>query len=121
MSRYRVQLKQGSKTLVERIEASSVSVVQDFYDSFCTMKVTEILKIEYEASSDANIPIDDFNYISLYKAMIKNTDTNKSKQVVFHHLKNSINENEMAGLIQSNLEIDGFNVDSVYCSLLKFQ
>ena len=121
MPRYRVQLKQGSKTLVERVEASSVSSVQAFYSSFCTMKVTEILKIEYEVSSDATIPIDDFNYISLYKAMIKDTATNKSKQVVFHHLKNSINENDMAALIQSNLKIDGSSVDSVYCSLLKFK
>ena len=118
MPKYKIQLKQGSRTVVEYIETSSVASALAFYENFCTMKVTEISKVEYQAS-DTSIPIDDFNYQKLYKAMIKDTSTNKSRQVVFHNLKMSKNENTMASLIMNTLEIDGASVDSVYCSLLK--
>ena len=118
MSVYKVQLKQGSRTLVEYIEASSVSDVQAFYSTVTTMKLTEVLKVEYQAS-DNSIPIDDFNYNRLYKAFIKDTSTGKSRQVILHHLKKSLNENEIADYIKAYMKIDGVAVDSVYCSLMK--
>lgn len=119
MPQYKVQLKQGSRTIVEYIECSSVASALSFFESVTTMKVTEILKIEYQAPENTIIPNDDFQYRKIYKAFIKDTTTNQSRQVIFHNIKLTVNENELANYIMAYLEIEGLKADSVYCSLFK--
>ena len=116
MPKYRVQLKQGSRTIVEHIEAKSVASCLAFYKDLTTMKVTEILKIEYQ--DDTKQPIDDFNYFSIYKSFIK-TQTGLTRQVVLHNIKLSKNEHDIAQACIQHLEIENMNVDSIYCSLFK--
>jgi len=118
MPHYKVQLKQGSRTIVEYIEAPSVSSVLSFYESITTMKVTEVLKIEYEYEGSV-IPPDDFQYQKIYRALVKENSTGSSRQVIFHNIKPSVSSTNMAALIKSHLEIGGMNVDSVLCNLMK--
>lgn len=117
MPRYKIQLKQGKRTLVEYGEYKSVSHVLQHFQNISTMKVTEILKVEYE--SDGVIPSDDFQYFSIFKGMIKNDDSRKSQQVIFHNIKLSVTEQTIYNSIKQNMEIDSLNVDSIYCSLFK--
>ncbi|MDD5400756.1 MAG: hypothetical protein PHQ93_06195 [Sulfurimonas sp.] len=119
MPRYKVQLKQGSRTIVEHIECSNVENVLAFYQSVSTMKITEILKVEYELPASAVIPPDDFQYRSIYKGLIKDTATNKSRQIILHNIKLSVSENDIVPLIRTHMKIDGASVDSIYCSLFK--
>lgn len=119
MPRYKVQLKQGSRTIVEHIECSSVSNVLAFYELVTTMKVTEVLRIEYELPADTVIPVDDFNYRSIYKGLIKDTATNKSRQIILHNIKLNVSEVDLVPLIKTHINIDGASVDSIFCSLFK--
>jgi len=112
MPKYRVQLKQGKRTIVEHIEA-----IKSFYGSLSTMKLTEVLKIEFQDTSKP--PIDDYNYQSLFKGFVKNNDTRKMKQVILHNLKPSINEADIYQACKDNLEIDGVSVDAVTLTLFK--
>lgn len=118
MPKYRIQLKQGKRTIVEHGEFKSVTHALDFYSTLSTMKVTEILKIEYE-SGDDNIPIDDMAYKSLFKGFIKNYETSISKQVLIHNIKLTKNDNDVYLKIRECMEINSLNVDSIYCSLFK--
>ena len=72
MPKYRVQLKQGSKTFVEHIEAKSLQAVLDFFALISTAKVTEVLKIEYEDTTKQ--PVDDmsvfFSVLDCHKSHI---------------------------------------------------
>lgn len=81
------------------------------------MKVTEISKVEYEDSTTP--PIDDYNYRSLFKGMLKNVSSRKTKQVIFHNIKMSKNENDIYNSCIANMEIDTLAVDSVFASLFK--
>jgi hypothetical protein len=117
MPKYKIQLKQGKRTLVDYGEFKSVASVLAHYEAISTMKVTEILRVEYE--SDSNIPIDDFNYQSLFKGIIKNNDSRKSKQVIFHNIKNSIGENDIYNSCKQNMEIDSLRVDEITATLFK--
>jgi len=117
MPLYRVQLKQGSRTIVNHIEAKSLNDLLSFYDRVSTMKVTEVLEVVYQNNHD--IPIDDFNYKKLFKGYIRNHSSHKSKQIILHNLKPTINEDDLYSAIKAHLEIDGLVVDSVYCSLFK--
>lgn len=119
MPRYKVQLKQGSRTIVEHIECSNVANVLAFYELVTTMKVTEILKVEFELSDNTLIPVDDFQYRSIYKGLIKDTATNKSRQIILHNIKLNISEADLVPLIKTYMNIDGASVDSIYCSLFK--
>lgn len=111
-----MQLKQGSRTIVNHIEAKSVGAVLTFYESISTMKVTEILKIEYE--NDTMPPVDDMLYHPLFKGIMK-TDTRMAKQIIINNVKLSKNEKEIAQLCIQNLEIEGQNIDSLYSALFK--
>jgi len=119
MPQYKVQLKQGQRTIVNHIEAKSLQSVLDFYNIVTTMKVTEILKIEYQA--DGAIPIDDFQYTKLFKGLIKHeTDSSRvSRQLILHNIKNTINEDELFSLIKAHLEVNGQSVTGVYAGLFK--
>lgn len=118
MPKYRIQLKQGKRTIVEHAEFKSVSHALNFYNTLSTMKVTEILRVEYEDVSQV-IPIDDMNYYSIFKSFLKNNDINVSKQMLVHNIKLSKNENDLFEAIKINCEIDGASVDGIYCSLFK--
>jgi len=119
MPYYKVQLKQGQRTIVEHIEAKDTSSILAFFEEISTMKVSEILRIEYQMPESSTIPIDDFLYTKLYKSFIKNTDTNISRQIVVHNIKKSKNEKDVANAIRTFLEVGGLRIDSVFTSLMK--
>lgn len=115
--KYRIQLKQGKRTIVEHGEFKSVTHALDFFNTLSTMKVTEILKIEYEDFT--TIPVDDFAYKSLFKGFIKNEESKKSKQIVLHNIKLSKSDLDIFAKIRECMDIDNLSVDSIYCSLFK--
>jgi len=117
MPKYKIQLKQGKRTLVAYGEFKSVASVLAIYQRISTLKVTEILKIEYE---DETIPpIDDFNYRSQFKGMIKNNTNRMTKQVVLNNIKMSISENDIYQACKEHMEINALNVDSIFSVLFK--
>ncbi len=118
MPRYRVQLKQGRRTIVNQIEARSVENVKAFFDEVSTMKVTEILEIKYSALTDT-IPNDDFNYHPIVKMFIKNTKKNMSFQLVLNNIKPTKNEDDLYQACTRYLTIAGGKVDSITTSLFK--
>lgn len=117
MPKYRVQLKQGSRTIVNHIEAKSVQSVLDLFNTLTTMQVSEILKIEY--TDDTLPPVDDFVYYPLVKFIVKNDVSNKSSQVVLHNIKMTKNVDEIAQKAIETLEIQTLNIDSCYSFLMK--
>lgn len=117
MPNYKVQLKQGKRTIVAYGEFKNVQAVKNHYNTISTMKVSEISKVEYE--DKATPPIDDYNYMSQFKAFIKNEDTRKSKQVVFNNLKNTLSDSQLYESIKLNMEIGGLKVDSIVTVLYK--
>jgi len=117
MPKYRVQLKQGKRTVVEHIEAKSVDAVINFYNTLTTMKLTEILKIEFQDTTTP--PIDDYNYQSLFKGFVKNSDTRQVKQIILHNVKPTVDEDAIYSACIANLEINGTNIDSVTATLFK--
>lgn len=116
MPKYRVQLKQGSRTIVNQIEAKDMTSVLAFYNAISTMKVTEVLKIEYE--NDTTPPVDDFLYHPLFKGIMK-TDTRLCKQIIVNNVKLGVTEKDIALACQQFLEINGIHVDSLYSALFK--
>ena len=117
MPKYRVQLKQGSKTYVEHIEAKSVQSVLDFFALLSTAKVTEILKLEYEDTTKQ--PVDDMNYYPVCKLMLANSEKHVSRQVIIHNVKSTKSIDDVLTAAKQHLEVSGFSVTSSYSSLLK--
>lgn len=117
MPKYRVQLKQGSRTIVNHLEAKSVQAVLDLFQSLTTMQVSEILKVEY--SDDTLPPIDDMAYYPLCKFFAANEDSRKSVQVVLHNIKLNKNENDVIIKARECLELDNLPIDSVRSILIK--
>jgi hypothetical protein len=115
---FKVQLKQGSRTIVGHIEARNYQDVLNFYNAVSTMKVSEILEVKY--SDDKIPPIDDFNYKKLYKGFIRNNETHQSKQIIVHNIKKSISEKDIVKYIKQYLTINSQKVDGVIVSLFKF-
>ena len=116
MPQYRVQLKQGRRTITNHIEAKNVAACKAFFDEITTMKVSEILEIKYVDETHA--PIDDFNYFSLYKGFLKNS-TGMSKQIVINNVKLTKNESEIAMACKTYLNVGGTTVHSILSSLFK--
>ena len=116
MPMYRVQLKQGSRTIVNHIEAGSWEDVLNFYNLVSTMKVSEILEVKYSDSSQP--PIDDFKYKRLFKGIVRNEEGHISRQIILHNLKNSIDVNNLPGYIKQYLQVGGKKIDGVFCFLL---
>lgn len=114
---FRVQLKQGSRTIVNHLEASSWQDILNFYNSISTMKVSEILEVRY--SDEAKPPIDDFNYKRLFKGIIRNEGSHISKQIILHNIKKSIDSKELSNYIKQYLTINGQKVDGVLTTLFK--
>jgi hypothetical protein len=117
MPKYRVQLKQGSRTIVNQVEAKSVQSVLDLFNSLTTMKVSEVLKIEF--SDDTFPPIDDMVYYPFVKFMAKNDTSRKANQITLHNIKLTKNESDIDLKIKECIDIDGLKVDSTYCGLFK--
>ncbi len=116
MPLYKVQLKQGRRTITNQIEAKSVNDVVQFFETLTTMKVTEVLRVEYV--NDTQPPIDDFNYYSLYKGIIKNS-SRMSKQIVLNNVRLTKSEDDIYQSCFTHLEIDGTNIKTMYSSLFK--
>ncbi len=117
MPKYKIQLKQGKRTVVAHGEFKSVASVLAHYNHISTMKVSEILEVKFEDESQP--PIDDFMYRSLFKGILKNDATRKSKQVIFNNIKMTINEREVIDSCKMHMEIDSSMVDSAITSLFK--
>ena len=117
MPMYRVQLKQGSRTIVNHIEADTWQDVLNFFNVVSTMKVSEILEVKYSDSSQP--PIDDFNYKKLFKGIIRNDETSISRQIILHNIKSSLSINDLVGYIKQYLIIRGKRVDGVLTTLFK--
>ena len=117
MAKYKIQLKQGKRTVTAHGEFKSESHALAHYNLISTMKVTEISKIVYE--DETTPPIDDYNYRSLFKGIIKNNSSRQSKQVIFHNIKMNKNENDIYNSCIANMDINTLNVDSVISSLFK--
>ena len=116
MPKYRVQLKQGQRTIVEHIEAKSVADLLAFFKEITTMQVTEVLKIEYEDHTMP--PIDDFNYYQIFKGYM-HTSNRQSKQIILHNIKPSKTEKDIAMACKLHLEVNTVNVDSLISALFK--
>ncbi|WNY98741.1 hypothetical protein SUSP_001159 [Sulfurospirillum sp. 'SP'] len=117
MPKYKVQLKQGSRTLVNQVEAKSVADCLALFNELTTMKVSEILEVKY--TDDTKPPIDDFNYFSIYKGMLSSSAQRMSYQVLLNNVKLTKNEDTIAQSLMAHLEINGFRIDSVMVDLLK--
>jgi len=117
LPKYKIQLKQGSKTYVQYGEFKSVDSCLLFYSTLSTAKVTEILRVEYE--NDTLPPVDDLQYFPIYKGFVRVSETRKSKQIIINHVKLSKNEGDIARLAVECCEVDGVAVDAVVTSLLK--
>ena len=90
---YRVQLKQGSRTIVNHLEADNWEDILNFYRAVSTMQVSEILEVKYK--DETKPPIDDFNYKKLFKGFIRNEDARVSRQIIIHNIKKSVNIKDM--------------------------
>lgn len=117
MPMYRVQLKQGSRTIVNHLEADSWEDIKAFYEAVSTMKVSEILEVKY--SDDTQPPVDDFNYRKLFKGVIRNEEQRISKQIILHNIKKTVTLKELYQYIKKYLKINSFKVDSVLTQLFR--
>ncbi len=116
MPNYRVQLKQGRRTITNHIEAKSVNDVKLFFDKVSTMLVSEILEVKYQ--SDKKPPIDDFNYCPLYKGILKNNQKS-SKQIVLNNIKKTKGEQDIYQACLTHLEVGGLKIEGIVSSLFK--
>lgn len=113
---YKVQLKQGRRTIVNQIEAKSVNDAVQFFEKITTMKVSEVLELKYY--SELKPPIDDFNYNSLYKGIVKNNQK-FSKQIVLNNVNLNKNEDDIYQACIQHLEVGTLKVESIVSSLFK--
>ncbi len=118
MPKYKVSLKQGSKTWVEYIETDNLQSLLDFYSQITTAKIKKVEEIVYEDPSNSFI-IDDGNYWDYVKVFVRNKSTSKMKQYIFKHIKRNKNEKELASLFKQYLKIDGGKVDAVVSLIIK--
>ena len=112
---YKVTQQQGSRVITSTLEAKSLSSLQAFLTAASTAKIKYIYEVHYE-DDVTTPPIDDFNYYKQYKAFCTNSNRRK-KQVLVHNLKKTMDEDKLAQLCKTHLEVGGLKVDSVSCSL----
>jgi len=117
MPKYKIQLKQGKRTIIAHGEFKSLNSLLAHYEKITTMKVSEVSEVLY--TNDSTPPIDDFNYMTQFKGFVKNDDTRKSVQVVFNNLKMTLSDIELYQSIKDNMEIDNLRVDSIATVLFK--
>jgi len=117
MPNYKIQLKQGKRTIVAYGEYKSLTHLLAHYKKISTMQVSEVTQVIFK--DDSLPPNDDFNYMTQFKGFIKNNDSRKSQQVVFNNLKKTLSDPELNQSIIENMEIDGLKVDSIATVLYK--
>lgn len=119
MPKYRIQLKQGSRTYVERGEFKSQNHVLTFYNTLTTAKVTEIWGGSSPYIDQTTPPIDDMNYIKLVKTFARNYETKKSMQVTIRNVKLTKNAADISTAIRECMDIDGLAIDATENTLFK--
>ena len=112
---FKVTQQQGSRVITSTLEAKSLSSLQAFLTAASTAKIKYIYEVHYE-DDVTTPPIDDFNYYKQYKAFCTNSNRRK-KQVLVHNVKKNMDEDKLAQLCKTHLEVGGLKVDSVSCSL----
>ena len=112
---YKVTQQQGSRVITSTLEAKSLSGLQAFLTAASTAKIKYIYEVHYE-DDITTPPIDDFQYYKQYKAFCTNSNRRK-KQVLVHNVKKTMDEDKLAQLCKTHLEVGGLKVDSVSCSL----
>jgi hypothetical protein len=116
---FRIQLKQGSRTYVERGEFKTQQSVIDFYNTLTTCRVSEIWGGATTYKDDLTPPIDDMNYYRLVKFFVRNDESKKSMQVVLRNVKLTKNMEDIAVAVKAHMEIDGLPIDSIANVLFK--
>jgi len=117
MPNYKIQLRQGKRTIVAYGEFKNSASVKAHYKKISTMQVSEILEVIFEDKTTP--PQDDFNYMTQFKGFVKNEDSRKSKQVIFNNLKINLTDEALYESIKSNMRIDGLKIDSIATVLYK--
>lgn len=112
---FKVTQQQGNRVVTSTLEAKSLASLQAFLTAASTAKIKYIYEVHYEDDM-TNPPIDDFNYYKQYKAFCTNSNRRK-KQVLVHNVKRTMDEDKLARLCKTYLEVGGLKVDSVSCSL----
>lgn len=112
---YKITQQQGNRVITSTLEAKSVASVQAFLQAASTAKIKCIYEVHFEDETTTP-PIDDFNYFKQYKAFCANSNRRK-KQVLVHNVKKTMDEDKLAQLCKTHLEVGGLKVDSVTCSL----
>ena len=112
---YKVTQQQGNRVITSTLEAKSLASLQAFLTSVSTAKIKYIYEVHYEDDT-TNPPIDDFNYYKQYKSFCSNKNRRK-KQVLVHNVKKTMDEDKLAQLCKTHLEVGGLKVDSVSCAL----
>ena len=115
MPLYKITQQQGNRVITSTLEAKSVASVQAFLTAVSTAKIKYIYEVHYE-DEDSKPPIDDFNYFKQYKAFCANSNRRRN-QVLVHNVKKTMDEDKLAQLCKTHLEVGGLKVDSVTCSL----
>ena len=112
---YKVTQQHGNRVRTSTFEAKNLSSLQAFLTAASTAKIKYIYEVHYEDDTTTP-PIDDFNYFKQYKAFCGNANRRK-KQVLIHNVKKTMDEDKLAQLCKTHLEVGGLKVDSVTCSL----
>ena len=112
---YKITQQQGNRVITSTLEAKNLASLQAFLSAASTAKIKYIYEVHFEDDSTMP-PIDDFNYFKQYKAFCSNSNRRK-KQVLVHNVKKTMDEDKLAQLCKTHLEVGGLKVDSVTCSL----
>ena len=112
---YKITQQQGNRVITSTLEAKNLASLQAFLAAASTAKIKYIYEVHYEDDTTTP-PIDDFNYFKQYKAFCSNANRRK-KQVLVHNVKKTMDEDKLAQLCKTHLEVGGLKVDSVTCSL----
>lgn len=119
MADCRIQLKQGSRTYVERGEFKSLQHCLNFYADLSTAQVCEVWGFNTSYFDKTTPPLDDMGYYPMVKLLARNETTRKSVQVVVRNVKLTKNAFDIAMKIKECMEIDGLVIDSTIATLFK--
>lgn len=119
MPEVRIQLKQGSRTYVERGEFKSLASVLDFYNSLSTAQVTEVWGFSSPYKDITLPPADDMAYFPMVKMIARNEQSQKSVQVVVRNVKLTKSSEDISIKIRECMEIQGLNIDATIATVFK--
>ena len=112
---YKITQQQGNRVITSTLEAKNLASLQAFLTAASTAKIKCIYEVHVE-DDETTPPVDDFNYFKQYKAFCANSNRRK-KQVLVHNVKKTMDEDKLARLCKTHLEVGGLKVDSVSCAL----